>query len=151
MIRPLVLFLSLATYALATTCHFDLELTWGRGSPDGFERDMIYINGQFPGPLLEIQQGDWVEITVVNKMPFNTTIHAHGKCSPAQSMHVRPLTVLQALNRSIPLGLMVFLDLPRDRSSLVIASLTNGTLAITEATSTMHTAGDKSTTAVMDR
>ncbi|KAF1935929.1 hypothetical protein EJ02DRAFT_427971 [Clathrospora elynae] len=39
---------------------------------------MILINGQYPGPLLEIRQGDWVEIEVVNNMPFNTSVHAHG-------------------------------------------------------------------------
>jgi FtsP/CotA-like multicopper oxidase with cupredoxin domain len=53
-------------------------LTWAKGAPDGYERDMIFINGQYPGPLLEIQQGDWVEVEVCNQMPFNTTIHYHG-------------------------------------------------------------------------
>ncbi|KAF2727478.1 hypothetical protein EJ04DRAFT_451268 [Polyplosphaeria fusca] len=75
----LALWLCIATYAIATkTSRFTLELTWGTGSPDGFEREMIFINGQFPGPTLEITQGDWVEIDVVNNMPFNSTIHAHG-------------------------------------------------------------------------
>jgi FtsP/CotA-like multicopper oxidase with cupredoxin domain len=45
---------------------------------------MILINGQFPGPLLEFAQDDWAEITVVNKMPFNTTLHAHGEFPRAQ-------------------------------------------------------------------
>jgi FtsP/CotA-like multicopper oxidase with cupredoxin domain len=53
-------------------------MTWGKGAPDGYERDMIYINGQYPGPLLDIRQDDWVEIEVFNLMPFDTTIHAHG-------------------------------------------------------------------------
>ncbi|KAF2689829.1 multicopper oxidase [Lentithecium fluviatile CBS 122367] len=44
----------------------------------GFPREMILMNGKFPGPLVEVWQDDWVEITVANKMPFNTTIHAHG-------------------------------------------------------------------------
>jgi FtsP/CotA-like multicopper oxidase with cupredoxin domain len=64
--------------ALARTTHFKIELTWGKGAPDGHERDMIFINGQYPGPLLELQQGDWVEMEVCNQMPFNTTIHTHG-------------------------------------------------------------------------
>ncbi|KAF2020995.1 multicopper oxidase [Aaosphaeria arxii CBS 175.79] len=74
---PAVL-LSLAAVAFSTSCQNTLELTWERGAPDGFERDMIFINGQFPGPTIEANQDDWVEITVVNKMPFNTSIHAHG-------------------------------------------------------------------------
>ncbi|KAL5116353.1 hypothetical protein ACEQ8H_005701 [Pleosporales sp. CAS-2024a] len=39
---------------------------------------MIFTNGQYPGPLLDIRQHDWVEIEVLNLMPFSTTIHAHG-------------------------------------------------------------------------
>lgn len=58
---------------------FQLDLTWAKGAPDGFERDMIFVNGQFPGPTLEINQGDDVEILVHNNLPFNTTIHYHGK------------------------------------------------------------------------
>lgn len=70
--------LGYAVLACAHTSKFTLELTWKVGSPDGFPREVIFINGQFPGPLLEIQQDNWVEITVINKLPFNTTIHAHG-------------------------------------------------------------------------
>lgn len=57
---------------------FELTLTWEKHAPDGFEREMILVNGQFPGPLLELNQGDDVEIVVHNKMPYNTTIHCHG-------------------------------------------------------------------------
>ncbi|KAH7348022.1 multicopper oxidase-domain-containing protein [Pyrenochaeta sp. MPI-SDFR-AT-0127] len=78
MFHLLLLWLSLAAVTLAGSCHFKLELTWGKGSPDGFERDMIFVNGQYPGPLLEIEQDDWVEIEVVNHLPFNTSIHYHG-------------------------------------------------------------------------
>jgi FtsP/CotA-like multicopper oxidase with cupredoxin domain len=57
---------------------FDLTLTWEKGAPDGYERDLFKINGQFPGPLLEINEGDDVEIVVHNESPYNTTIHYHG-------------------------------------------------------------------------
>ncbi|KAF2193683.1 multicopper oxidase [Zopfia rhizophila CBS 207.26] len=77
MLSFLVVWLCFAC-AFAKDCHFTLELTWNTGSPDGFEREMIFVNDQFPGPTLEIEQGDWVEIQVVNKMPFNTTVHYHG-------------------------------------------------------------------------
>lgn len=78
MFSLIVLWLSLVAGTLAGSCNFKLELTWGKGSPDGYERDMIFINGQYPGPLLEIQQDDWVEIEVINHLPFNTSIHYHG-------------------------------------------------------------------------
>lgn len=58
--------------------NFDLTLTWEDYAPDGFARKMLLVNGQSPGPLLEIDQGDWVVVTVHNQSPFNTTIHYHG-------------------------------------------------------------------------
>lgn len=79
MLSFLTLCLSLAAVALASQCQFKLELTYDKGSPDGHERDMIFINGQYPGPLLAIQQNDWVEIEVVNSMPFNSSLHYHGR------------------------------------------------------------------------
>ncbi|KAI1636111.1 multicopper oxidase [Biscogniauxia mediterranea] len=60
------------------TRHFDLTLTWEKGAPDGYERDMFKINGQFPGPLLEMNEGDDVVILVRNESPYNTSIHYHG-------------------------------------------------------------------------
>jgi FtsP/CotA-like multicopper oxidase with cupredoxin domain len=82
MFSSFVLCLSFATSALAATRNFKLELTWKVGSPDGFAREMIFVNNQFPGPALELTQDDWAEITVVNKLPFNTTIHYHGSFFP---------------------------------------------------------------------
>ncbi|CAK7221782.1 hypothetical protein SBRCBS47491_004645 [Sporothrix bragantina] len=57
---------------------FDLTLTWEDHAPDGHARKMALINGQFPGPLMEIDEGDIVEVLVHNAMPFNTTLHFHG-------------------------------------------------------------------------
>ena len=57
---------------------FDLTITWEDHAPDGFTRKMALVNGQYPGPLLEINQGEDVEVHVQNNMPFNTTIHYHG-------------------------------------------------------------------------
>jgi len=81
----LALSLSFPAYTIADTANFKLELTWGKGAPDGYEREMIFINGQYPGPLLDVRQDDWVEIEVVNSMPFSTTIHAHGSQSNSQT------------------------------------------------------------------
>ena len=39
----------------------------------------LAINGQVPGPVIEANWGDMVEVTVVNKMQDNSTsIHFHG-------------------------------------------------------------------------
>ncbi|KAH9906009.1 multicopper oxidase [Xylariomycetidae sp. FL2044] len=57
---------------------FELSITWEKGSPDGHEREMFKVNGQFPGPHLEINEGDDVVILVKNDSPFNTSLHYHG-------------------------------------------------------------------------
>jgi Multicopper oxidase len=62
-----VLAASLASLAFGNddcqdTVKFPITLTWEKGAPDGFERDMILMNGQFPGPLLEMNEGDNVEV-----------------------------------------------------------------------------------------
>ncbi|KAH7029094.1 multicopper oxidase [Microdochium trichocladiopsis] len=64
--------------AQAITRPFTFIITWQQGAPDGFQRDMFLINGQFPGPLLEVNQGDNVVVNVQNNSPFNTTLHHHG-------------------------------------------------------------------------
>ncbi|KAI0015568.1 multicopper oxidase [Xylariomycetidae sp. FL0641] len=62
----------------ATTRHFALTLTWEKGAPDGYEREMFKVNGQFPGPALEVDEGDNVVVVVKNLSPYNTTLHYHG-------------------------------------------------------------------------
>ncbi|KAG2558956.1 hypothetical protein PVAP13_8NG321156 [Panicum virgatum] len=36
------------------------------------------VNGQFPGPAIEVTDGDSVTVHVVNKSPYDLTIHWHG-------------------------------------------------------------------------
>lgn len=58
---------------------FDLTITWEQHAPDGFSRQMLLVNGQSPGPVLEIDQDDEVVVRVHNQSPYSTTIHFHGK------------------------------------------------------------------------
>lgn len=41
-------------------------------------RNSITVNGQLPGPTLEVNNGDSLEIKVINKAQYNVTIHWHG-------------------------------------------------------------------------
>ena len=100
---PLKTLLALAStgitpLAWAKLVHFDLDLTWQKGAPDGNAREMVFMNNQFPGPELRLDQGDDVEVrfpigkyesvfivltirtkfTVHNNLPFNTSFHFHG-------------------------------------------------------------------------
>ena len=54
--------LACATHSLCKNVNFEISLTWGPGAPDGQTRDMIYTNGQFPGPQLTLDYGDDVEV-----------------------------------------------------------------------------------------
>ncbi|CAI7620928.1 unnamed protein product [Penicillium glandicola] len=80
--KPSLLFcflgLGAALHLPRPTKKFELNLTWDTKAPDGVERQQALINGQFPGPPLIFDEGDNVEVTVNNFLPFNTTMHWHG-------------------------------------------------------------------------
>ncbi|PYH94878.1 hypothetical protein BO71DRAFT_378813 [Aspergillus ellipticus CBS 707.79] len=54
------------------TVHSDVR------APDGFSREVFLINGQQPGPLIEVDEGDSLEIFVKNELPVDTSLHWHG-------------------------------------------------------------------------
>lgn len=61
----------------------EYEFTVARGiiSPDGFQKEAILVNGQFPGPTIEANYGDTLSITVRNNITGpeeGTSIHWHG-------------------------------------------------------------------------
>jgi hypothetical protein len=67
------------------TRHFDFDIAYGTHAPDGVTRNGILINGQFPGPLIEANWGDYIEVTVTNSLPLTsgnhgepTSLHWHG-------------------------------------------------------------------------
>lgn len=63
------------------TRYYEFNITRDRISTDGVLRDVILINGQFPGPLIEANWGDMIEVTVHNQIghPFEgTSVHWHG-------------------------------------------------------------------------
>ncbi|KAH6837194.1 laccase 3 [Perilla frutescens var. hirtella] len=41
-------------------------------------RNIITVNGQFPGPALEARDGDTLVVKVINSARYNVTIHWHG-------------------------------------------------------------------------
>ncbi|KAK4982538.1 hypothetical protein LTR50_007698 [Elasticomyces elasticus] len=48
-------------------------------APDGVSIPMLVVNGQFPGPLIEANWGDWIEVTVTNGLVAEgTALHWHG-------------------------------------------------------------------------
>ncbi|MCJ1286312.1 hypothetical protein MMC26_005657 [Xylographa opegraphella] len=67
-----------ATLSLGRFVQFKLDLTWETYSPDGNARQMVLMNGQFPGPQLNLDYGDDVEVVVYNNLPTEATVHFHG-------------------------------------------------------------------------
>lgn len=58
---------------------YDLHVAYQTIAPDGVTRNGLTINGQFPGPLIEANWGDWILMKVTNDLTDEgTTLHAHG-------------------------------------------------------------------------
>lgn len=57
-----LLSLAMAGQALAALVKQDWVLTWEIGAPNGQPREMIKINGQFPGPALHADEDDDIEV-----------------------------------------------------------------------------------------
>jgi hypothetical protein len=63
-LKTLAAFLRAMSPAWAKQVHFDLDLTWQNGAPDGNMREMNFMNDPFPGPELRLDQGDGDEVEV---------------------------------------------------------------------------------------
>ena len=60
---------------------YEFSVSRGYISPDGYNKSAILINDQFPGPLVEANWGDTIEVTVTNNIDGpkeGTSIHWHG-------------------------------------------------------------------------
>lgn len=62
----------------AITRKFEFVCTNTTAAPDGFLRSVLAINNQIPGPLIEANEGDRLEISVINQLDSALTIHWHG-------------------------------------------------------------------------
>lgn len=59
--------------------HYDLSVGYAVIAPDGVQKNGLVVNGAFPGPLIEANWGEWIEITVTNNLPDEgTSLHWHG-------------------------------------------------------------------------
>ncbi|KZV71498.1 multicopper oxidase [Peniophora sp. CONT] len=73
-----------ASYALAATVTTQLNIVNGEVNVDGFPRPAVLANGAFPGPIINANKGDRLEINVTNELTISkgldvfTTIHWHG-------------------------------------------------------------------------
>jgi len=61
-----------------TTRVYNWRVSWAIGAPDGYSRKMIVVNNQYPGPLIEANQGDTIIVNVQNDLDSGAGIHFHG-------------------------------------------------------------------------
>ncbi|KAH7128332.1 laccase [Dendryphion nanum] len=58
---------------------YDFDITNTTMSPDGVQKAMMVINGQYPGPTIVADWGDTIQVRVKNSLSKNGTgIHWHG-------------------------------------------------------------------------
>ena len=75
------------------TKHFELTaaITDWEVAPGEIVQAWAY-NGQVPGPRLDLQVGDQVEVQITNDLPIGTDIHWHGIDVPNDQDGVAPIT-----------------------------------------------------------
>jgi FtsP/CotA-like multicopper oxidase with cupredoxin domain len=64
--------------AAQTTREYHWTIAEHELNPDGVYRSMTLLNGMFPGPLIECNEGDELVIHVENQASNATSIHWHG-------------------------------------------------------------------------
>ena len=60
---------------------YDFTIARGNIAPDGVNKSVLLVNGQFPGPMIEANWGDTVQVTVHNRIANpaeGTALHWHG-------------------------------------------------------------------------
>jgi FtsP/CotA-like multicopper oxidase with cupredoxin domain len=64
---------------------YEFSISYGVIAPDGVQKNGLLVNNQFPGPLIEANWGDWIQVTVTNNLPADsvdqgegTALHWHG-------------------------------------------------------------------------
>jgi iron transport multicopper oxidase len=81
---------------------YNWELGWINASPDGFERPVVAINGQFPLPTINVTLGDQIIINAVNNLGNSSaTLHFHGLYQNGSTSQDGPFQVSQC---GIPTG-----------------------------------------------
>jgi len=60
------------------------------------------VNGQLPGPSIEVTEGDSLSVNVVNKSPYNITIHGNE----ISALIINP-SFISSMHKGIPLPITV--------------------------------------------
>ena len=76
--KLLIILYILSTFLFSKEVHYTLTIDYQSVNYSGKDVQAMTINGGIPGPTIEVNEGDWVNIHVINKMDVDTSIHWHG-------------------------------------------------------------------------
>ncbi|CAM8982303.1 unnamed protein product [Rhodiola kirilowii] len=62
----------------SATWRFKFNVEWKSVTRLCHTKQLLTVNGQYPGPTIAVHEGDHVEIKVTNSISSNTTLHWHG-------------------------------------------------------------------------
>ncbi|KAJ2798457.1 ferroxidase fet3 [Coemansia guatemalensis] len=80
-LQPVIIGLLVLFSICARAKHVELNwnITYTYANPDGMnERRVIGVNGKWPPPIIEVDQGDQLIINAFNSLDEGTSLHAHG-------------------------------------------------------------------------
>jgi FtsP/CotA-like multicopper oxidase with cupredoxin domain len=69
------------------TRYYNFDVRRAILAPDGYQKSGIFVNGQFPGPAIEANWGDWIEVRVHNNIE-----DAHNGKAEGTAMHFHGIT-----------------------------------------------------------
>ncbi|KAL1643610.1 hypothetical protein SLS61_009155 [Didymella pomorum] len=85
-----------ATLASAKTVTYDFDIGWVTAAPDGYSRQVIGINGQWPVPMIEADLGDTIVVTAHNSLGNQaTSLHFHGMFQQGTQQSDGPVSLTQ--------------------------------------------------------
>ncbi|KAK4436898.1 Laccase-1 [Sesamum alatum] len=61
-----------------TTKRFHFSVEWNTVTRLCHRKEVLTVNGKYPGPTIAVNEGDNVQVIVTNRVATNTTIHWHG-------------------------------------------------------------------------
>ncbi|CAI6299461.1 unnamed protein product [Periconia digitata] len=96
MFQSLVLAGLFSALSLAKTVTYDFNIGWVSAAPDGVSRPVIGINGQWPIPTIEADEGDTIVVKATNNLGNQTTsLHFHGMYQVGTAPYDGPVGVTQ--------------------------------------------------------
>lgn len=84
--------LLIVQFCSSKTVNVVLVISEGLVSPDNFEQTGILINGQFPGPPIIVEKGDFLVVRVVNLLNTGFALHMHGILQTGKAIFIKSYT-----------------------------------------------------------